>query len=454
MRHIVEWVDYELHTLNEQTENYVKKSLVDFIGVSIAALQEPLYEKIAKYVSVSSNGDVPLLATKDQVSPQHAALALGALSHAIDYDDISVHQIGHPTVVLAPILFTLGYQQKKSGKEIFDAYVAGYEVIARISKSAARTQYEKGWHTTSTIGVLGGTVSAARLLGLSQDQTENAIGIATSLASGLRANFGTMTKPLHAGWAASNAIFAAELAKDNFDSSEEALDGVNSYFQAFGGQIDYEVWQNKEELVIDDGLVLKPYPSCGLTTRLIDCGIELHSKVIDQLHDIKSIDCRVSPLTLKVLKYPQPASGLEAKFSLEYCVAQSIISGEMKIQHFTDEHIQNSTAYKELINKVRHEIPKDMENLTSFNDEYASLTITFHSGESITTNKVKPKGYPENPLSNKEHQLKFNDCTKDFLDNNSQQDIYNKLLDLYRSEDVSVLIDQLNQSLTLIDPKI
>lgn len=448
MESIVEWVDKELTSVTEKSKGYVKKSLIDFVAVSITALEEPLYLKLCQYVSVNTKGDVPLLGTTKKSNSQHAALALGALSHAIDYDDISSVQIGHPTVVLAPILFSLGYEEKSSGKELLEAYIAGYEVIARISKGAARIQYERGWHTTSTIGVIGGTICAARLLKLTREQTANAIGMACSFASGVRANFGTMTKPLHAGWAASNAIFAVKMAQNDFESSEDSFDGLNSYLTALGGELDDNVWKQKN-LFIDEGLILKPYPSCGLSTRIIDCGLELHEKVKARLDEIESITCFVSPLTLKVLKYPRPTSGLQAKFSLEYCAAQSIISGEMKMHHFTDAHIKNSRSFKKIIQKVNYEIPKDMEEFLQFGDEYSAITITFKNGDTVTSKIFKPKGYPQNPLTANELQEKFNDCTKNFLTKTEQTEIYNNLANDFESNDRSSLVDDINHRILM-----
>lgn len=443
MKTIVDWADKELKDVTENTKEHVKKSIIDFFAVSIAALDEPLYKKIVQYVKDTGKGEVPILGTNTKAGAQHAALALGALSHAIDYDDISAYQIGHPTVVLGAILFTLGYEAKSSGKEIFEAYVAGYEVIARISKGAARTQYEKGWHTTATIGAIGGTIGAARLLKLDKEQTANALGIACSLASGVRSNFGTMTKPLHAGWAAGNAIFAVKMARNDFDSSIDAFDGTNSYLSAFGGQLDADAW-DQAKLFIDEGLILKPYPSCGLTTRIIDCGIELHPRVKNRIDEIRSITCLVSPLTLKVLKYPRPASGLEAKFSLEYCAVQSIISGEMKIQHFTDEHLQDDPTYKKLIEKVKYEVPEDMEQFLEFGEEYSSIIIEFQNGEIEESKITKPKGYPQNPLTDVELKEKFKDCTKEYINDVDQEILYQKISDYSDTVDISKLVDEIN----------
>jgi 2-methylcitrate dehydratase PrpD len=423
MKEIIDLIKKEIE-FTEQMKKTIRFALIDFYSVSIAALKEPLYQKVVKYAQSTSKGNVPLLGSKETASAQMAALSLGALGHALDYDDISAIMIGHPSVVLAPVLISLSYEEDLTGADLLEAYAIGYQTIGMISTIASSELYNKGWHTTSTIGVLGATMSACRLLRLTEEQVTNALGMACSFASGVRANFGTMTKPLHAGWAASSAILAARLAQDGFDSSEHALSAENSYLSTLGGKQNAN-FENRNYL--EDGIIIKPYPSCGLTLRAIDCGVIMRDKYSIDPNDIESITCYVHPLTPKVLKYSSPNSGLEGKFSLEYCVASALIHGPLTSEHFTDEFVKSNIVGQKLIEKVSYVVADDLLDCP-FGKEYVAVEIKLNNGEVIYHKTYSPKGYPDNPLSTEELKNKFVDCTKDFLDVEEQDEIFQKLI--------------------------
>lgn len=441
MKFLEELVQMQLQNIPKEVEMTVKRSLVDFFGVSLAALNEPTYEKVVAYVKETSKGEVPLLGTDFRGSASQVALSLGTLGHAIDYDDISTIMIGHPTVVLAPVILSLGYEQKASGKDLLEAYIAGYEAIGRISSIAALNQYTRGFHTTATIGIIGATISAARLLNLNEKQIQAAIGMACSFASGVRANFGTMTKPLHAGQAAGNAIFAAKMAKMNFESSQFAFSGENSYLSALSERVDFDF--QDDQLFIEGGLIIKPYPTCGFTTRAIDSAINIRKVNHFDLGEIDSIVCHVTPMMPKVLKYSNPQYGLEAKFSLEYCVAQALISGTLKIEHFTNEYLKRNPQFKELIPKISWEIIEEFKKGVDFGQEYFKLSIKLKDGTLLESITFDPKGYPNNPLTEEEFQQKFVDCSRLALTEKQRLPVYHALMNFTQQEDISVLLDDI-----------
>ena len=218
---------------------------------------------------VARPGPCLVLGTDTRTSALDATLINGTASHALDYDDVSGVMGGHPSVMLVPPLLALGEMLGSSGRDVALAYVVGYETECRIARGVHFHHYDKGWHPTATLGIFGTVAAAARLLRLSVEQTAVALGLAASLASGLKANFGTMTKPLHVGHSARNGLFAALMVREGFTANPGAFEHKQGFLDVFNGPGTYDTarmladWYAPFEC--DGGAEpgLKPYPCCG-----------------------------------------------------------------------------------------------------------------------------------------------------------------------------------------------
>jgi len=342
------------------------------------------------------------------------------MGHALDYDDMSVSPIAHPSVFLAPAILALGESIGASGLDALVAYVVGYEVAGCVAEPMFQSHYVQGWHGTSTFGSLGAAAAAARLLRLNPRQVRMAIGIAASLACGLRQNFGTMTKPLHAGKAAANGVQAAFLARAGFTADEGIIEASLGFAKVMGHNdaVDWStVGTNLGKTFViagPVGIAIKPYPSCGFTHAAIDCALHIAKQGI-KADRIVAIELGTSPFDKQLLIHHRPTTGLEGKFSLEYCVARALVSGEVRLKHFIDDAVREP-AVRSLIEAMRwvEKFPMPvMGTPEGFGTK--SVTVTLTTGEKASATVSVAKGMPTNPLSAPEFTAKFRDCASTVL---------------------------------------
>ena len=272
--------DYIVNTTYDDLPDNViqvaKMSIIDGIGTCIAGSETAAGRIITDYAREgNSRPEATVIAGGFKASAAEAALANGTMMHALDYDDGSEDFLGHPTTVILPAVLALGEWKGISGKEALLAYFLGYEVGNRIGAGMGPSHFDAGWHATATIGALAAVVASAKILKLDERQTTMAIGIAASLASGLRQNVGTMTKPLHAGNAARNGVFAARLAQNGFTADQGILEAPIGYAKVFGGTVAASLEKMTRKLgspfeIISSPPIIKLYPSCRATAGPLD----------------------------------------------------------------------------------------------------------------------------------------------------------------------------------------
>lgn len=443
MKSIARLIKLDCSNIAQKGQEHVKRAFVDTIGVCFPGLKEPVYKKTVDYMNVLGEGPVPIPLGEHRLDCMQAALAWGILSHAIDFDDSCPLLCGHPSVVLLPTIISLAYSKGLTGKQAWEAYISGYEAINRMSYSTSLNQYATGWHTTSSIGIFGSVIAAARLLDLTIDQTEEALGIAASMACGLQANFGTMAKPMHAGLACSNAILAAEMAKRGATSSRDSFDGNFSYFNIYGG----EKPENLPDDIYfaDDGITVKPYPSCGCTTRANDLALQLYKQGI-KTEDIDSIEFTISALTQNCLRYVIPHNSVEAKFSLEYCFAICLTKGAEVIADFEDNYVKQqieNEPISSLFPKMSRKIGEDLGKEVPFKDEYLAVKVLMKDGREISLREDVPKGFPNNPLTEDEIKTKFMGCISGYGNKEEQEQLYAQLRHIDEQDDFAAIIDKI-----------
>ncbi|HET7343207.1 MAG TPA: MmgE/PrpD family protein, partial [Methylomirabilota bacterium] len=333
----------------------VRRAALDTLGVMLAGAAEPAAERVRAVVR--QEGGTPLctvVGSALRTSPTWAALANGTAGHAHDFDDTNFALMGHPSAPLLAAILACAEAEPADGAAVALAYAIGFEVSAALGIALNPAHYERGWHATASIGTLGCAAAAARLLALDAEQTRHALGLAASLASGLKENFGSMTKPFHAGHAARNGVFAAMLAREGFTASDTALDGRQGYAAAFSQTaLPADVFDGlgSRWQLLASGIAVKPYPSCALTHSAIDALLALrdaHRLTAEQVADVEVGVNRVVP---DVLRHERPATGLERKFSMQFCAAAALAAGRVEIASFEDGPLDPAT--RELMGRVR-----------------------------------------------------------------------------------------------------
>ena len=388
-----------------------KNGFLDGLGVTLAGSIEPASRIMADYVKdLGGYLEAGIISYGFKSSAPQAALANGTMAHALDYDDFIPPMSGHPTVPVLPAVLALGQLNHCSGKDVLAAYIIGIEVETRIGSGIGGHHYAAGWHPTATLGTLGAAAAAAKLLNLDTHQTRMAIGIAASQASGLRQNFGTMSKPFHAGMAARNGIVAATLAGKGFTADENILESRFGFVPVLGGEGEYDLARMTENLgtpfvVVSPGLDIKPYPCCRFTHRCIDAVLHIVAGYHPAPEDVISVECHTSTFVPSIVIHHQPGTALEGKFSMEYCVARAIIDGDMRIAQFTGEKVLD-TAAQQLLKKVRYVHPSGAEDPSLAE----KVTVTMRDGKQYSHEVLYAKGSPENPLTPEELITKYRSC--------------------------------------------
>jgi len=303
-----------------------KQCLLDWFAVTVAGAQEELTDILVREaIEDGAKGSASLVGRKEKVLPSSAALINGSASHALDYDDVNFAMHGHPTVTVVPALLALGEQKKASGRLFVESFVAGYETAGRIGLLVEPSHYAKGFHATATVGSFSATAAAGRMLGLDDKQLAVAFGIAATHAAGLKSNFGTMCKPLHAGTASEHGLRAARLAAGGFTARADSLECDQGFASSYGDHLNTDDalgeppsgWHLRNNL-------FKYHAACYMTHAPIECAKEIRLKSNFPPERVKKIMLRLDVAADKVCNIPNPTSGLEAKFSLRQTVAMAL----------------------------------------------------------------------------------------------------------------------------------
>lgn len=325
-RDLARWSSSITHPgVSDTARTWARHALLDWFGVTIAGAREPLAAILAEEFAGGGNARATLVALNNTAAVHDAALVNGAVSHALDFDDVNRRMHGHPTVPAASAVLALGEVLGSSGRDIVLAFIAGYEVECRLGDMCGDAHYDKGFHATGTFGTFGAAAGAARLMGLDADQTAAALGIAASQASGLKLNFGTMTKPLHAGKAAANGLIAARLAARGFTARHDAIEAPQGFAatQAPGFTAHAVRPDPNAPFAVEENL-FKYHAACYLTHSSIEAIRDLRRKHDVGLDDLEAMTLHVDPGHLKVCNIPEPTSGLEVKFSIRHLTGMAL----------------------------------------------------------------------------------------------------------------------------------
>jgi 2-methylcitrate dehydratase PrpD len=428
-----------------------KKSILDGLGLALAGSRAQTGAISREYVEHLGicDGKASIIGSSKKTSPRFAAFVNGVSIHADDFDDTQLSAakdrvyglLVHPTVPVLPALLALAEGRTISGKDLMLAYHLGVEVECKIAEAISPRHYQDGFHSTGTCGPFGSAAACAKLLRFELPKILNTFGLVASQSGGLRENFGTMTKPFQAGHAAESGLASAELVALGWTAAEQILEAERGFFHAFGGSFDPLAIVDrlgKPWAFASPGISLKPYPSGSLAhpamtelARLIDL-----NKV--QAGQVEKLDVGANHQMTTTLLHHRPKNGLEAKFSMEFCMAILFLRGKAGLGEFSDRVVQRADV-QEMIGRVNFYVDPEAES-AGYDKMTSLLKIHLKDGRVITGRAEFAKGSPANPMSFDEAAAKFRGCA-DFAewpkDKAEKLIIYVKALDSAR--DVSTL---------------
>lgn len=408
--------------LSPQAIHWNRIAVLDTVGVTLAGAAEEAPLIVEEVLGLQSGNGPSLLFGSDRRSgPLDAALVNGVSAHVLDFDNTARNLGGHVSAVMVPALIAAAEAVAASGKELLLAHAAGFEV-GRIGKGLNPLHSAKGWHPTSTIGIFAVTAACSKLYGLSAEQTETALAIATSLAAGTKANFGTMTKSLHAGQCARGGMLAVLLARRGYTANPKAFEHKQGFFNLFNGAGNVDTnamlkdWCSPFDIVAP-GASYKLYPCCYSTHAAIQAALDLvrrHGKPFAPA-ELRAIKTFTPERGLSHTNRPFPNSALEAKFSVQYCVVRALIHGKVVLSHFDDE------AYGDLqVQELLRQVSSEPYTGLAFDPDDpfdAEVSLQLADGRMVSAKVDRPLGRTtDNPIPAEMIAAKFDDCAARVLD--------------------------------------
>jgi 2-methylcitrate dehydratase PrpD len=401
-----------------------KKSILDGLGLALAgsrAESGPLCMKYLDTLGAPPQVGSTIIGTSRKAAPQFAALVNGISIHADDFDDTQLAVakdrvyglLVHPTVPVLPAVLALGEQRKISGRELLLAYHLGVEVECKIAEAIAPRHYEDGFHSTGTCGPFGSAAACSKLFRLDLNKTLNAFGIAASQSAGLRENFGTMTKPFQAGHAAESGLRSVQLADIGWTAATQILEAQRGFYHAAGGSFDSAAILGKlgaPWCFATPGISLKPYPSGSLSHPAMTEMMRLIESHDIRPAQVKQVDVGANHAMTQALLHHHPQTGLEAKFSMEFCVAILLLQRKAGLAQFTNQVVQRADV-KEMIEKVRYYVDPEAE-AAGFDKMTSIIKITLKNGKVISGRANFGKGSPADPMTFDEAAVKFRGCAE------------------------------------------
>ena len=400
-----------------------KKSILDGLGLALAgsrAESGPISRRYVEQAGVT-RGNATIIGSAQKTSPRFAALVNGISIHADDFDDTQLAAakdrvyglLMHPTVPVLPAIFALAEQGRVTGKDWMLAYHLGAEVECKIAEAIAPRHYQDGFHTTGTCGPFGSAAACAKLLNFDLSKTLNTLGLAASQSGGLRENFGTMTKPFQAGHAAENGLVSAQLVALGWTAAEQILEADRGFFHAFGGSYDLSAIVDrlgKPWTFASPGVSLKPYPSGSLTHPAMTELARLIEANNIQAAQVEKVDIGANHNMTTTLLHHQPKTGLEAKFSMEFCLAILLLEGKAGLGQFSDK-VALRLDVQEMIRRINFYVDPEAES-AGYDKMTSILKIHLKNGAVIAGRADFGKGSPANPMNFDEVATKFRGCAE------------------------------------------
>lgn len=433
-----------------------KKSILDGLGLALAGSRAGSGSICLQYLGHLNvcGGKATVIGSGLRTSPRFAAWANGVSIHADDFDDTQLSAakdrvyglLVHPTVPVLPAILALSESRAISGKEFMLAYHLGVEVECKIAEAISPRHYQDGFHSTGTCGVFGSAAACGKLLRFDFPQLLNTFGLAASQSGGLRENFGTMTKPFQAGRAAESGLAAAELVGLGWTAAQQILEADRGFFHAYGGTFEPGAIMDrlgKPWTFSSPGISLKPYPSGSLTHPAMTELLRLITTNKIEAAQVEKVDVGANHNMTTTLLHHHPLTGLEAKFSMEFCMAILLLRGKADLTEFTDRVVQREDV-QALISRINFYVDPEAEN-AGYDKMTSLLKIHLKDGRVIAGRADFAKGSPADPMTFDETVMKFRGCV-DYAEwpKPNTEKIIGLVKNLEALRDVSALLPQLS----------
>ena len=389
-------------SMSKELLHEAHRAVLNWIGCAVGASRHATLENaLAAVAPFAGPPQATVLGRAERLDILHAAMMNGIASHTFDFDDTHLRTVIHPTGPVASALLALAEYRTMGGAEFVHAFILGVEVECRIGNAVYPSHYDIGWHITGTAGVFGAAAAAGRVLGLAEQQMVWALGIAATTASGLREMFGSMSKPLHAGWAAKNGLYASLLAQRDFTSAEHGIEGKRGFANVLATERDYA--EITEGLGERWSLLENTYKAfaCGIVIHpTIDGCIQVrkeHHLVADR---IAAIELGVHPLVLELTGKRRPQLGLEGKFSVYHCAAVAMIDGEAGEPQFSDARVRDPQVIA-----LRDCVSAAVDPTVA--EDAAVITVVLHDGRRLEKRVAHAVGSLAHPMTDRDLETKF-----------------------------------------------
>jgi len=438
-------VDFIIKTRYEdlpaEATNIAKQCFLDCIGVSLAGCVQPIGKIMESYLKdVGGTPRSSIIGLGIKTSPTNAAFTNGTIGHALDYDDMNFPAIGHPTVTVLPAVLALGEYTGATGRDVLLAFILGFEAFSKVGNATSPSHWYKGFHSTATIGTYGAVAAASKLLKLDQEQTINAFGIAGSQAAGLKQNFGTMTKPFHAGHAAEGGVKAALLAKKGFTAAQDVLEGQFGFAKLMTDGYDFGVLDKLGDQwdIVDPAPFFKPYPSCGGTHAAMNAMLSLIKEYDLKPDEVERVDAGMNPGGVKELIYTEPKNALQAKFSMQFCLAIMLLERKGGLAQFTDAKARDLKTI-ELMKRINLYVDQELTKSLPLGwvDKTATVKVRMKDGR-----EYKRTADIEHPTRD-ELKSKYEECASLVLPENKLRRSIDVITNLEKLEGLNPLMEHI-----------
>ena len=373
-----------------------RNGVLDFLAAAVGGLPDGGYAKVkAALLPGAGAPAASVIGVPEKVDAQTAALLNGTLGHALDYDDVQAGVRGHPSTVILPALFTAAEREGSTAEALLASYAVGVEAMARLGRAMGTRHYETGFHNTATLGPVGAAAAIGHLLGLSTEALANALGIAATQAAGLRLQFASEVKPLHAGLAARAGVLAVELARTGLAGNAAFLDGRLGFFAVLGlggahPERAVEGWGEPWE-ILSPGLAFKAYPCCGANGLPADAMLDLIGEHDLRADEVEEVVVTFPPGGEAALVVTEPASGLDGRFSVEYAMAVALLDRRLSLPRFADRPLDADAAA--LLPRIRRRVDHDVPSIGDAPDRrFARVEVLTRDGTRLDHTATRVRG--------------------------------------------------------------
>src|SRR3982751_3137479 len=401
-----------------------KRSILDGIGLALAgsvAESGHIVRKHLQSLGCDPRKGCTLIGTNMKMASRFAAFANGVAIHADDYDDTQLAVakdrvyglLTHPTAPALPPVLAIGERDGRSGRDVLTAYQVAVEVETKLSEAMNPRHYQDGFHSTATVGTIAAGAGVAQLLGFNSEQTRRTLSIAASQAAGLRENFGTMMKPFHAGRACESGVVAAEFAQLGLTATPIILEAGRGLYKAAGGGYDADAIEGKlgnPWTFTFPGVSIKPHSSGSLTHPGMGLMLDLILEHDIKPDHVKTVSVGVNRQNVNALIHNRPVNELQAKFSMQFCMAILLLRRKAGLAEFTDQ-VVNRPDVKRLIEKIDYRVHPVAE-AAGYEKMTTIIDIELKDGRTISGRADFGKGSPANPMSDEELANKFRECAE------------------------------------------